>query len=1149
MDLDRWAPIRAFFGNSHLERLVEHQVSSYNQFITSYLPQTIEQFNPTIIHSDQYYNKDLKKHSLVIHVRFENFQLSRPQIFENNGSTKLMFPQEARLRNFTYSATTTIDVHIQYIVRSGPELEDVQYFNNVIPQVHIGKIPIMLKSCVCLLTQHPHLSTEITGECKYDPGGYMIINGSEKTVLGQEHTASNKVYVFPATNSQKHVLQAEMKCSEDTKRVSPKQVNLFLSKLPNGEHVIHITLQRIKKNIPLCVVFRALGIMTDKDIYNKISFDTMDAEMSSMLRGTIAEGASCLTQEDAMTYLSSNLTYMPYDRHGRKHVYTHDMLMIDLFSHCKTLEQRIHLLSYMTHKLILCAIKRLPCDDRDSYLNKRVSLTGDLLNDLYRNYFHKMVRDMVKHVVREMNTGSWKSRGDYLQILTPTNIYKGIKPTTIENGLKRALSTGDFGTKYMNANKVGVAQVLNRLTYAAGLSHLRRISKPIDKSCKLVDPRKLVNSIWGYLCIAETPEGQSVGVVKNIAYMTQITLRTDASTIPEHIIPYLEGYSLAKDDTKIFVNGVWLGCTSTPLELYTSLKNKKRSGILCIYTSIVFDYALNEIQVCTDAGRMVRPLFVVDKGNLLYTKKIEDQLKSGKMGWDNLIMGKHAVIEYIDPNEQNASLISMDLNVPTPRYTHCELHPSTIFGVLASCIPFPENNQSPRNTYQCAMGKQAIGISGTNYRQRMDKTSFVLHYPHKPLVDTRIMHMLELHKLPSGTPVIVAILAYNGYNQEDSVIMNQGSIDRGLFGTTAFHTEKDEDKKVHGDNEIRCKPDKTKTKGFQFANYEKLSTGGIVPEGLVPENTPLEDKDIILGKVVPLKEARNDPSKTIKYEDESLIFRSDEPCFMDKNYIGVNGEGYTVWKGRVRAHRKPEIGDKFSSRHGQKGTIGIILSEADMPFTAAGVRPDIIINPHAIPSRMTIGQLKETLLGKVLLELGMFGDGTAFSELPLQSVMNELRKAQMDANGNELMYDGFTGNQMEAAVFIGPAFYQRLKHMVVDKYHSRARGPMVNLTRQPAEGRSRDGGLRCGEMERDCIISHGMSAFTKDRMYDVSDAFQVHVCQLCGLICPYNDAYKIHLCKPCDNRTKFTQVHIPYAFKLMCHELMTMNVVPRFLTN
>jgi DNA-directed RNA polymerase II subunit RPB2 len=1140
--MDRWAPIRAFFKGNHLERLVEHQISSYNHFIHSQLPQTIEQFNPVIIHSDQYYNKELKKYSLEIHLRFQNFQLNRPQIFENNGSTKVMFPNEARLRNFTYSSTTTIDIHIQYIVRSGPDLEDVQYFNNIIPQVHIGKIPIMLKSSVCVLTQNAHLSHETTGECKSDPGGYFIINGSEKTVIGQEHTANNRIYCFPANNSQKYILQAEMKCSIDSKRVSPKQVNMLITRNPTGEHMIHVNISRIKKNIPIVIVFRALGILSDLAIYKMVTFED-DKEIAALFRGSIMEGSSCLTQEDALAYLSANLMYMPYDKHGRKHQYTLDMLFADLFSHCKTLEQRVYLLGYMTNKLILCTLKRIPCDDRDSYLNKRVHLTGDLLNDLYRNYFNKLVRDMQKHFARETNFGSWKSSGDYLRIITPTNIYKGLKPTTIDNGIKRALSTGDFGTKHMNANKVGVAQVLNRLTYAAGLSHLRRVSKPIDKSCKLVDPRKLANSIWGFLCIAETPEGQSVGVVKNLGYMTQITLKSDASSIHKHISPHMTPYSMDRNHTRVFMNGIWLGCTETPCELLEELKYKKRTGIICIYTSIVFDYKLNEIQICTDSGRLVRPLFVVKDNQLLYTKEIQDKLHANEMTWDELIMGKTSIIEYIDPSEQNAAMIAFHPRMTEMNYTHCELHPSTIFGILASCIPFPERNQSPRNTYQCAMGKQAIGISGTNFNQRMDKTAFTLNYPHKPLVDTRLMHMLKLHELPSGTPIIVAIATYTGYNQEDSVIINQGSIDRGLFRTTAYHTEKDEDKKLHGDNEIRCCPDKTKTRKMKFANYSKLSSNG-----LVPENTPLTDKDIILGKVSPIKDARNDPSKIIKYEDDSIIFRSDEDCFMDKNYIGVNGEGYTFWKGRIRADRKVDIGDKFSSRHGQKGTVGTILSEADMPFTAEGIRPDLIINPHAIPSRMTIGQLLETLLGKVLLDRCMFGDGTAFSELSVETISKELRKSGYESKGNELLYDGFTGNQIEADIFIGPAFYQRLKHMVVDKHHSRARGPMVNLTRQPAEGRSRDGGLRFGEMERDCSISHGASAFTQDRLFHSSDKFQVHLCKKCGLIASYNDEFKIHLCKICENRTEFTQVHVPYAFKLMAHELITMNVVPRLIT-
>ena len=1139
-NMDPWDAIGSYFKDAHLERLVEHQIGSFNQFITTQLPQTIEQFNPVIIRPDQYFDKDLKKYKLEIYIIFSDFQLIRPQHHENNGSTSVMFPNEARLRNFTYASATTININIRYIIRSGPELEDIQTLNNIIPDVHIGKIPIMVKSCVCVLKQHPYLPPEKTGECMYDPGGYFIVNGSEKIMIGQEQTATNKTYCFPANNSQKYELQAEMKCSPDYKRISPKQVNMYLTKL-NGEYSIHVNIPQIKRNIPIGILFRAMGIISDLSICKYILLNETDQEALLFLRGSLIESSTCLTQEDAHAYLTSHISFMTYDKTKTKQDFIPDILN-GMFIHCKTLEQRIYLLGYMANKLVMCSLKRMPCDDRDSYLNKRISLTGDLLNDLYRIYFNKLVKDMSRQIIREVNTGSWKSKEDYLSIIG-SNIYKLVKSTIIDSGIRRALSTGDFGTKQMNTNKVGVAQVLNSLTYMSRLSHMRRINKPVEKSGKLVDPRKLQSSSWGYLCPAETPEGQSVGVVKNLSYMTYITKRVDASSIYKHVEPFVEPFDLNKNVTKIFINGTWIGCTSKPNELYLDMKQKKYMGIISIYTSVVFEYTLNEIQLCTDSGRLVRPLFKVQQGKLLYTPEISSQLKHGKLTWNDLLIG-NSVLEYIDPCEQNNSLISMTMKLnPSMKYTHCELHPSTIFGVLASCIPFPDRNQSPRNTYQCAMGKQAIGIYGTNYHERMDKTSWILNNPHKPLVDTRIMHLLQLHKLPSGTTIIVAIASYSGYNQEDSVILNRGSIERGLFRTTAFNTEKDEDHRNGGDDYIHCKPDDQKTSGMKFSNYSKLGA-----DGIVPVNTELEDMTIIFGKISTIKESKNDPAKKIKYRDESKNFRTDERCYMDRNYVGVNGDGYNCWKGRIRADRVPEIGDKFSSRHGQKGTVGNILDEADMPFTASGVRPDIIINPHAIPSRMTIAQLMETLLGKVLLELGMLGDGTAFTNLTVDAISKELKKLGYESKGNEIMYNGFTGEQMQTSIFIGPAFYQRLKHMVVDKHHSRSKGPMVGLTRQPAEGRSRDGGLRFGEMERDCTISHGASLFTKERMYDASDKFKMYICKRCGLTAHYNDEYKIHLCKSCENSTEFTMVKIPYACKLLFQELITMNVAPRIMT-
>jgi DNA-directed RNA polymerase beta subunit len=1078
----------------------------------------------------------------------------------------------------------------------------------------------------------------------------------------------------------------------------------------------------------LFIVFRALGVISDREICEYIVYNIssssehggdshgdISAKLLASLQASIIDANGIITQEEAVRYFTSQVIFTPMNMDkesgaAKKREFANEVLHNDLFPHCNSDQQRIFFLGYMAHKLLCAFFEINKQDDRDSYLNKRVDLTGTLLNNLFRNYFNKLVKDMSKQVVREINTGSWRSTEDYLGIINDTNMYKIIKSTTIENGLKRALSTGDFGIKSMTSNKVGVAQVLNRLTYSSSLSHLRRLNTPIDKSGKLVPPRKLHNTSWGFLCPAETPEGGSIGVVKNISYLSHVTIHSNPASLHAYIGDYIDRIETLKPrDTfrqvKVFVNGAWVGITRDPMKLYQEFKLKKWRGIINIYTSVVFDYPNAEIRICNDAGRMMRPLLLVnpDTNDLYITRDIIDRVASREIGWDDLLThigtegagggGTHGVIEYIDPDEQAFSMIAMrpqhlyrnetdPMNPYLYRYSHCEIHPSTIFGVLASCIPFPEHNQAPRNTYQCldmnetvlmsdgkripikdvkvgdevmtyhpttfevsttkvvnhfiqenthpvykittisgreiiatedhrfstnegwktvkeimddrelrvgvfdelrisfvpihsivpvsnrlisdievasenhsfiagdgfassncAMGKQAIGIYVTNYQRRMDKTAYVLTYPHRPLVDTRLMQMIQLAEIPSGAPLIVAIMSYTGYNQEDSVLVNQGAIDRGMFSATIYHTEKDEDKKINGDEEIRCHPDASKTKGMKFGNYDKLNQRGVMPA-----NTFIENRDIIMGKVIPIKDNRNDPTKIVKYEDISRVYHTSEECYVDKSYIDSNGEGYCFCKVRVRAFRKPVIGDKVSSRMGQKGTIGNIIPERDMPFTKEGIRPDIIINPHAIPSRMTIGQLKETLLGKVLVNLGLFGDGTSFGEYDIKDISKELLKVGFEMNGNELLYNGLTGEQIKSDIFIGPVFYQRLKHMVADKQHSRSIGPMVNFTHQPAEGRSRDGGLRFGEMERDAMVGHGASRFTKGRMYDCSDKYEVNVCRKCGNIASYNTERSIHFCKTCDNRSDFALVQIPYACKLLFQELATMNVAPRIMT-
>ena len=1165
-----WSIIESYFRDKHLDQLVRHQIESYNNFIDYQIFKTIQMFNPLRIVSEQDYDIKSEKYSLEVIITFSNFNIYRPQIHENNGAIKLMFPHEARLRNFTYSSIMTIDINIKYIIRSGENLVDMQILHKTIPKINIGKIPIMLKSNICILTQYKHVDYNTTGECKYDAGGYFIINGSEKIVLGQEKIAENKIYVFDSKNT-KYSYVAELKSVPDYKCISPKKIIMMISKKDNGfGYPITIHFPRIKNPIPLFIVFRALGIVSDKNICEIIILNIEDEKQQSMLnllKASIIDANNYLTKDECFKYINSQAMFTPINMDKetgikKKMEFTLDILNNDLFPHCHNINEKVYFMGYMTNKLLQTYLEWRKTDDRDSYLNKRIEMTGTLLNNLFRNYFNKVVKDMEKQIIREINTGSWKSTEDYINIISKSNINKIVKSSTIELGIKKALSTGDFSIKHTNTSKVGVAQVLTRLTYISAISHLRRISTPTDKSGKLIPPRKLHNTTWGFLCPAETPEGQSVGIVKNLSYMTHITIYSNVEPLYDYVKSQMIDFNQLKPNeifnkVKIFINGCWVGISNEPYELYCDLKNKKYCGIINIYTSIVFDISNKEIRICNDAGRLTRPVFRVSlKDNvLLINKKIIKKLINKELEWNDLLLCnkiENSVIEYIDPEEQSSSMIAMNIqdfyknnlnNEKLFKYTHCEIHASTIFGVAASCIPFPDYNQSPRNTYQSAQLKQALGIYASNYHERMDKTSYILTYSERPLVETRVMNILRINELPAGCNIIVAIMSHTGYNQEDSVLINKGSIDRGLFLATIFHTEKDEDKqKINGDEEIRCKPNPLKTKGMKVANYNKVNN-----KGIIPENTLVENRDIIISKMTPIKENRNDHTKIIKYEDQSKIFRTTEETYIDKNYIDRNGDGYNFCKVRLRTLRKPVIGDKFSSRAGQKNTCGNIIPEEDMPFTASGLKPDFIINPHAIPSRMTMAQLKEMLLCKVLLSLGLFGDGTSFGDLSVKTICDELLKCNFDMYGNELLYSGLTGEQHECSVFMGPCFYQRLKHMVIDKQHSRSYGPGVSFTRQPPEGRSRDGGLRIGEMERDAIISHGASKFLRSRFYDCSDKYVIHVCKKCGMISSYNKEINIYKCHTCENAVDFSHIQIPYACKLLFHELQTMNICPRLI--
>ncbi len=680
---------------------------------------------------------------------------------------------------------------------------------------------------------------------------------------------------------------------------------------------------------------------------------------------------------------------------------------------------------------------------------------------------------------------------------------------TITNGLKYSLATGNWGDR-KTATKAGVSQVLNRLTYASALSHLRRLNTPLGREGKQAKPRQLHNTHWGMICPAETPEGQAVGLVKNLALMAYISVGCALLPILEFLDEWstenLEEISPATiseaSSTKIFLNGNWIGIHREPNLLVNTLIMQRRCLDIDAELSVVRDIRVRELRLYTDAGRICRPLFVVENNKLAITANHVYQLNHNPdFTWTSLMQA--GVVEYLDTEEEETCMIAMhdeDLREGggySSTYTHCEIHPSMILGVCASIIPFPDHNQSPRNTYQSAMGKQAMGIYASNYQIRMDTLAHVLHYPEKPLCITRPMDHLHFRDLPSGVNVVVAIMCYSGYNQEDSLIMNQSSIDRGLFRSSFFRTIVDREKAATGSgnvsllqSEIFEKPNRETCAGRRGGDYEKLDDDGLIPPG-----TRVSGSDIVIGKTTPMSSIMvSSGVNKFSRRDSSTSMRTNESGTVDQVMLTTNQEGFKFVKVRVRNVRVPQIGDKFASRHGQKGTIGMTYRQEDMPFTIEGITPDLIINPHAIPSRMTVAHLIETLLGKYALITGHEGDATPFMPVTVDEIARKLHLAGYQKHGNEVLYNGHTGRMLSAKVFLGPTFYQRLKHLVDDKIHSRSRGPVAMLTRQPMEGRARDGGLRMGEMERDCLISHGAANFLRDRLFLNSDAYRVHVC-------------------------------------------------------
>jgi DNA-directed RNA polymerase II subunit RPB2 len=863
MDFNKcWDFIKSYLSQNKEKYLIRHQLESYNNFIENDINNIIKEYNPIIVQKNY---SDLDEYNKIVYeIYLTDVKVSTPIYKESQGSSHIMYPDDARKKNLTYSLP--ICVNVKQIIKyyKNEENEEKEEKEEVvkntstisIENLNIGNIPIMVGSKYCMLSKNNKFNP---AECKYDKGGYFIINGNDKVVILQERMCDNKIYVFK-NKSGKYSYVCEIRSNTDMTKIS-QHLQIKFDGL-DKKRQLKFKISHLKDNIPLFVIFKYLGAKNDKEIINYILGDNHTEEYLNILEASIKEVAHIKTKEEAEQYLKKSLTIKVTDLDS--------LIKREILPHIGVdFEKKMLFLGYMVKKLLDNVLGLNLLCDRDHFKNKRLETTGVLLSQLFRKLYEKFIKDLKQCLYKDIHPN------------VDVGIDKLIKTSIIENRINYALSTGNWNVRVGIENKrVGVAQMLNRLTFSSTLSHLRRINTPIEKSGKLIKPRKLHNSQYYYICACESPEGGSIGLVKNLALSSTVSIETHKEPILEILKKYIIFIKDIEPEnidykTKIFINGDWIGIVekSKGIEMINYLRKLRRFGKIDIHISICFNTIDSEIHIYTDNGRLIRPLFVVENGKLLITKEHIEKIQNGEWSWSNVI--REGLVEFIDMEEIENCLVAesfRDLNNrKNLNFTHCEIHPCLMLGVCGSIIPFPDHNQSPRNVYEAAMSKQAIGIPMTNYLQRMDTLIHILNYPQKPICFTKASDLLHFNDLPSGKNAVVAIACYSGFNQEDSIILNKGAIERGLFHSTFYRTYKDEEKKNMSAmaEEKFCIPDKELCVRTKYGSLEHLNTNGIVKVG-----THVKGNDIIIGKMTPIINKQFSSKKNPKYKDTSVSLRS-----------------------------------------------------------------------------------------------------------------------------------------------------------------------------------------------------------------------------------------------------------------------------------
>lgn len=1099
--VDNWRIVEAFIEENGL---VRQHLDSYNEFIKHGLQQIVDETGIIEPEGENYY------------VKLGKIEVGKPSIKEADGSTMPIFPNEARIRNLTYASNIYLEMTIVYRDERGDTEEPPV-------EVYIGRLPIMLKSEKCPLSQLSREELITLGEDPDDPGGYFIINGSERVLVTQEDLAPNRILIEAANKSSSSTHVAKVFSTAQGFRAP-----VTMERRRDGS--LRVSFPSVPGKIPIVVLMRALGLESDKQIAEAISNED---EVIRELIPSIEAASTITTRDEALDYIGKRVAVgqtRDY-RLKRAEQVLDRYLLPHIGTEAKDRLRKAFYLGQMASRIIELALGKRTEDDKDHYANKRLKLAGDLLMSLFRVAFLSLCRDIKYQLERNAVRGRRR------------NIKTAVRADVITDRLHHALATGNWV-----GGKAGVSQLLDRTNYMSALSHLRRVVSPLSRSQPHFEARDLHPTHWGKICPNETPEGPNCGLVKNLALLAYISVGVDEREVENIFIDLgvqpIEEVKMEEraKGAQVYLNGRLIGVHMQPLNFVAEVKKRRRSGQISNEVNIAYYPEINEIQANCDAGRARRPLIIVENKTPKFTNEHAAKLRSKEWKFSDLI--RKGIVEYLDAEEEENTHIAMTLQDINEKTTHLEIAPTTILGISASIIPYPEHNQSPRNTYEAGMVKQALGLFATNYRTRADTRAHLLHYPQIPIVKTKATTPTGFDKRPAGQNFIVAVLSYEGYNIEDAIIINKASIERGLGRSTFFRSYEAEERKYPGGQEDKFEiPDKN-VRGYRASEaYRHLSEDGIIePEAEV------QGGEIIIGRTSPPRFLEEDVGFELPTQirrETSTSMRHGETGIVDIVSITETIDGNKLVKVKIRDQRVPELGDKFATRHGQKGIIGLIVPQEDMPFTEDGVVPDLIVNPHAIPSRMTLGQVIESIAGKVGALSGRRVDGTAFSGEPLKQLYKELKERGFKYNGRETMYNGITGRKYEADIFIGVVYYQKLHHMVSDKIHARARGPVQILTRQPTEGRAREGGLRFGEMERDCLIAHGTALILKEKLVEESDKTTTLVCEECGMLAVYDKNKGRYYCPLCGEDTRVAKVNMSYAFKLLLQELMALGVAPR----